>query len=599
MSLFDFVKSNISILDVIGQYVKIKSAGSYWKGPCPFHAEKDASFTVSPDKQIFYCFGCHAGGDLISFVAKIENMSQIEAVNFLVDKYGLQIPDDIKRSVCNKNVENKKDQQKNYFKLCQSVAIFANRQLLSDVHAFEYLKKRNISKSEIEYFNIGYFPGGIRFINNFVREMSNQSILVKDLLENGILMEGKSVLYSPFEERIIFPIKDSMGRFCGFGGRIFKNSDQRAKYYNSKESQFFSKGKLLFGLDLAKKEMQTKKYAFLVEGYFDCITMAKYEYKNTVATLGTACTQNHLDLLSRFINTLYVLYDGDVAGQNAILRLTQLCWNVNMELRIIKFPAKDDPDSFLNKNGNLDLLINQAEDIFSFFIDNHAGKFLNASLSEKIDLSQKIIQLITNLNDSFKQDILLQRAAKIMQMPIQILKKQITSIKNNSDFAQPLKKTVESIALQDLKNKNNKNADSKEISVSLLEERIFSAIINNMDKTEKFIIDENLISYFEQDIQFLLDKVGKSEKFKDFLNLLDEYYRDWVIKCSLKFEPVESEDLFEQLLFLFYKENWKKIVQDMRLRILKSKQQGNTQDLQRLLSVFSKFKKNIQSRGLI
>ncbi|MFA5074493.1 MAG: DNA primase [Candidatus Babeliales bacterium] len=594
MSLFDFVKSNISILDVIGEYVKIKPAGSYWKGSCPFHSEKDASFTVSPDKQIFYCFGCHAGGDLISFVAKIENMSQIESLNFLVDKYSLQIPEHIKESISNKEAINKRNQQKNFFKLCQTVANFANKQLLSDNYALEYLKKRNILKKEIEYFNIGYFAGGVRFINNFVKEISKNGVLVKDLLEIGILMEGKSVLYSPFEERIIFPIKDSMSRFCGFGGRIFKESDQRAKYYNSKESSFFSKGKLLFGLDLAKKEMQIKNYAFLVEGYFDCITMSKYGYNNVIATLGTACTQNHLDLLSRFINTLYVLYDGDSAGQNAILRLTQLCWNVNMELRIIKLPIKEDPDSFLNKNGNLDLLLKQSEDIFSFFVDTYAGKFLGSSLSDKMDLSQKIIQLIAGLSDCFKQEILLQRAAKIMQMPMQTLKKQILEVKNMGGV-----QSREFVVKQNTENEEIKNSKSQEIKASLLEERIFSAIINNMDKTDKFIIDNDLISYFMQDIQFLLDKVRKSEIFKDLLNILEEPYKDWVIKCSLKFEPVESKDLFEQLLFLFYKENWKKIVQDMKLRILKTKQQGNTQELQRLLSVFSKFKKNIQSRGLI
>ena len=244
MPIFNFLKDKLSILDVICEYVQLKQAGGYWKGPCPFHQEKEASFTVSPDKQIFYCFGCHAGGDLIAFIAKSENLSQFEAAKFLIDKYQIQVPEHFL-----KKIDNHIKEKNNYFDICKVVSIWMSKQLQNNQEVQQYLKKRFIELQQIKYFNIGYFPGGINFINRFIKEMAYSGILVKDLIDVGILMEGKSILYSPFEERIIFPIKDFIGRYCGFGGRIFKQLDQRAKYYNSKESDWFSKGKLLFGFD--------------------------------------------------------------------------------------------------------------------------------------------------------------------------------------------------------------------------------------------------------------------------------------------------------------------------------------------------------------
>ena len=165
----------------------------------------------------------------------------------------------------------------------------------------------------------------------------------------GILSESKNALYSPFEDRIMFPITDNLGRFCGFGGRTFMPQDERPKYYNSKENNFFTKGSLIFGLNVAKRDIQHKEIVFVVEGYMDCIAMAQHGYTNTVATLGTACTLEHLKQLSRYASYVYVLYDGDAAGQSAILRLTELCWNVNMDLKVIRLPRQEDPASFLAK----------------------------------------------------------------------------------------------------------------------------------------------------------------------------------------------------------------------------------------------------------
>ncbi len=593
MPLFNFIKSKLSILDIVNEYVQLKPMGNYHKGQCPFHSEKDASFTVSPDKQIFYCFGCQSGGDVISFIAKIENLTQLEAVTHLVDKYKIDIPEEIQKGNFKKLHQQKGNKDK-YFHLCETVANYCNKKLLLNITAKTYVTNRGIELKNIKYFNIGYFGGGLRFINNFIKDMAQQGVLVKDLVNFGILMEGKNVLYSPFEERITFPIKDKIGRYVGFGGRIFKPSDQRAKYYNSKENDWFSKGQLLFGLDLAKKELQKKSCAFLVEGYTDCIAMIKYGYLNTIATLGTSCTRDHLKLLSRYINKLYVLYDGDDAGQKAILRLTQLCWDVNLELQIIKLPSKHDPASFLEEHGDLKPLIESSVNIFAFFIESIACNFFQTSLSEKLTLSKKIIDLISKIDDPFKQELLLQKASIIMQVPIDSLKNQLAN--NNASTHKSLIK--ENVATK-------KDLKSKEIPP--LEERIFSAIINNIDKNDDFHLEADLIPYFSDYIQFLFKKLQdflseancKNDCFEKFLEKLEEKDKNWIISCSLKFEQNASTQLFEQLIFHFCKKNWRQIVQDMKIKLFKAKQINDNKKLQELFIRFSELKKGILSRGLI
>ena len=228
MNLFSQVKTNLPILDVVGEYTKLKKAGTYWKATCPFHQEKTASFTVSPHKEIFYCFGCNKGGDLIAFIAAAENCTQLEAAQHLIDRYHLEVPATIAKT----NTPNT-DEKNRYFDLCQSVALWCHDTLKKSPAAINYLHERGFDDKNIDLFLLGYFPEGLKAIRSFVSSLRSKAILLSDLTAARIIAESRNVLYSPFEGRIIFPIKDHLGRFCGFGGRIFKQQDKRAKYYNS------------------------------------------------------------------------------------------------------------------------------------------------------------------------------------------------------------------------------------------------------------------------------------------------------------------------------------------------------------------------------
>lgn len=594
MPLFNYLKNNLSILDVISEYVQLKPAGNYWKGSCPFHFEKDASFTVSPDKQIFYCFGCHAKGDVISFIAKKENLSQVEAAKYIIEKHQLELPAEIQDSFFRKTGVDPA-LKNNYFGIYKLFAKWANEKLLQSNVALNYLKERNIDFDLIDYFKIGYFPGGIRNINHLLKEASMNGFMAKDLVEANLLGQGRSVIYSPFEERILFPINDMLSRCSGFGGRVFRPGDERAKYYNSKESLFFSKGKLLFGFDLAKARIQDEKSVYLVEGYTDCVAMAKYGYTNVVATLGTACTIDHLRILSRYVNTVFVLYDGDSAGQKAILRLTELCWGVNLELRIVKLPPKDDPASFLERGGDLKKLIDSSISIFAFFIDSTGNGFEDAKLADQMVAGRKILNLISKISDALKRELLMKQASIVMGLPVSSIKTLVfEEVSKKIDSREPIAVSGKTnLAKLDL--------------VPPLEEQIFSVIINSLQLPEYLFIPEDLVEYFSDYVQVLLKKLhvflkkneNVSGKFNLFVESLNELDKDWVVACSLKFDQKTSEQTFDELLMLFAKKNWKQIVQDVKLKMKKAQFDKDEERVKKLFTLFTQLKNGIKTRGLI
>lgn len=583
MNLFNFIKANISILDVVSEYSSLKKAGLYWKGNCPFHNEKTASFTVSPHKEIFYCFGCNMGGDVISFIEKVENCSPIEAANHLVERYKLNPPANLKLTSSGETDSKERNQ---YYDLCKAVSAWAHSNLLKNPTLIGYLQKRGFSKESITSFSLGYFPAGLAAVKSLIAAMATQKFLPNDLLDANILSEGKTVLYSPFEDRLIFPIKDHLGRFCAFGGRIFKPNDERPKYYNSRENEFFQKGSILFGLDTAKKSIQDSESAFLVEGYTDCIAMVQYGYKNTIATLGTACTPEHLKQLARYAKSLYVLYDADKAGHNAMLRLTELCWQVSLELKVIYLPEKEDPASFLSKGGDLKPLIAKALDIFVFFIDSLGSEFTSKPLGEKIALIRKLVDIVHNIDDPLKREILLQKASKTLDMPLEAMQDEL---ERSFDRKKPSEQRVE-------KAQNNELLEA--YNPQKLEKMIFCAIINNMQllniNNEKYLLE-----YLPSPLRDILKKL-KYEKdayagldFLQFFDKLNDKEKLYVSSLLLENEEETQPSAFEQLLLQLHKKNWKVIVHDVKKQLDQAKKEGDTQKVEKILQDFQTLKQTM------
>lgn len=589
MSIFNFIKSQVSILDVIQEHTSLKKNGSYWKGCCPFHHEKTASFTVSPHKEIFYCFGCHMTGDVISFIEKIEQCSPLEAAQHLAQRFNIVIPETLLRDSETAGTQQNRDL---YFTLCKTVAEWCHQNLQKSPFLINYLQERGFTTQAINQFSLGFFPGSPQAIKSFLDHMRTHNILAHDLLEAHILTQGKTYMYSPFEERIIFPIKDHLGRFCGFGGRIFKAHDDRPKYYNSKENEFFTKGSLLFGLDNAKKSMQDTGIVFLVEGYTDCMAMVQHGFPNTVATLGTACTPQHLKTVSRYVQQVYVLYDNDKAGQQAVARLTQLCWHVDLELKVIELPEGQDPASWLQHN-TLQPFINKAKDIFLFFIDSLGKNFTAKLIPEKVRIARTVVDIIRTLDDPLKQDFLLQQAAKTFEVPFLSLKQELLrSDKRTSTSEREEPRLLEKI-----------ESITPSIDITVLEKQLFCAILNNIPWLSNFSMKYTL-DYLPGQLKAILYQLrthydnNPAITFNIFFCSLDTDQKQWVSKLLLEHMDINDVTDFEQLIYQLQKVHWKKITRDIKKQIADASAAGNTTEVAKLLQDFLCLKTQIMPHAI-
>jgi DNA primase len=338
--LLEELKARLDIVDAISEYVEIKRAGQNYKGLCPFHSEKTPSFMVSPDKQIFHCFGCGAGGDIIHFVMKYENLSFHESLKLLAKKAGLSLKEykagNAGDGLREKLVEIHK----------ASSQLFAEN-LKRSKNAGEYLMERGLSDETIRAFSLGY---AIRDWHNLSYHLKAKGFPTSLVVQSGVVSSGDKGIYDTFRDRIMFPISDIQGDVIAFGGRVM--DDAQPKYLNSPDSPIFKKGETLYGLNYAKEGIRKNGYAIIAEGYFDVLLCHQKGFRNSVAPLGTALTAGHLQKLKRFTKKVVVVFDGDKAGKAAARRSIPLLLEQMFSPRILLLPEGEDPDSFLRKRGD-------------------------------------------------------------------------------------------------------------------------------------------------------------------------------------------------------------------------------------------------------
>lgn len=593
MSIFSYLKEHLSILDVVNEYTTLKKSGAHWSSCCPFHHEKTASFMVNEEKGIYYCFGCHAGGDLISFIAKIENCSPLEATQHLIQRYSVEVPSHLSSRIGQAGKSTSK-----YQTICEKTASWCREHAIKSRTITQYLLQRGFDEKSLEQFQVGYFPGGLPSIKEYIDYMKKESILVDDLLQAHILIPGKKVLYSPFEERIMFPIADHLGVICGFGGRVYKEGDTRPKYYNSKENEHFAKGSLLFGFHKAKKSIQQSGSAFLVEGYTDCIALAQHGFTNTVATLGTACTLNHLKTIARYANELNVMYDADSAGREAVLRLTELCWQVNLDLTVISLPKGQDPASLIAQNIDITPYIKNRREVFSFYIDTITDNFAALSLSQKMRIAQSLLVRLANIPDPLKRDLLVQQAAKTLDIPFQTLRTELQ--KSRSDTQKKESPKASSSAC----NTTVQRKAPTDEATSALENKVLCAILQDM---RLFALNseaiKHLVDYLPADISALLNKIrilgtdGQEISFIPFFDSLTEQEKQYTSQLILSrdFEKVD-EKTFNSMLTQLQRNYWQKIIRALKIEISAAQNSGNEEKVQSLLNRFVELKRGISSR---
>jgi DNA primase len=381
-TLLDDIKSKIDIVDLISGYVQLKKSGQNWKGLCPFHSEKTPSFMVSQSKQIFHCFGCGAGGDIIAFVGKYENLSFNESVKMLATKAGVSVTHIMKTD----QKALQKDEKIRSALLTAS--LYFVKQLHGSVAATEYVRNRGISEESLDIFKIGYAPSGW---HNLLKYLRNTGYTDQVIREAGLAVQGERGLYDMFRARVIFPIMSAGGNVLAFGGRAL--DDSMPKYINSPETAVFKKSDTLFGLYTAKEEIRKRSSVIIVEGYMDAIICHQYGFKNVVAPLGTSLTSGHIQKLRSLANKAVLVFDGDAAGKAAAKRALLLFCQNNYEASVLLLPEKDDPDSFLRKHG--EMAFSKALEVSKTMID-----FLfSVSIGEKIDTVREALSLIAAVGD--------------------------------------------------------------------------------------------------------------------------------------------------------------------------------------------------------
>ncbi|MBB6478114.1 DNA primase [Negativicoccus succinicivorans] len=418
------VRAGNPIVDVVGSYVPLtRKQNNYW-ACCPFHEEKTPSFSVSPDKEFFYCFGCHAGGDVFQFVQKIENISFPESVEKLAQRIGLEIP---KTDLSPAEREREEERQRLY-EICDLAAGYFHNCLTKTrmgAAGIDYFKKRGLSAQTIVDFKLGFAPPQW---DRLYRDFRERGYREKDLIKSGLCLTKNGKTYDRFRGRCMFPIRDDKGRVVAFGGRIIEEGEP--KYLNSPESPIFHKGDLLFAMERARKEIRRTKQAVLVEGYMDVVGVHNLGVTNVVASLGTAFTQRQAQLLRRICDVAIVAYDMDRAGREATRRAITIARETGLKLRIATLPDGKDPDEYIKQHGAnaWEDVIAMAQNVLDYRLDEIIAAHDATSTDGKNMIVQEFVPEIMQTDNAITIDSYLRRLATRLRMNENIVRSEAQKI---------------------------------------------------------------------------------------------------------------------------------------------------------------------------
>ncbi len=403
------VRDSADIVEVIAGYVSLKKRGHNHWGCCPFHGEKTPSFCVNAEKNMFYCFGCHEGGDVFKFIMKIENCSFVDAVKMLASRYGIAVPEKEKTA--------KEIRQEKYRAVLLQANELAERffhACLLNTHygeqALQYLRKRGITKQTIEKFSIGFAINNYSALSvSLMKRGCSQEALVKA----GLCLDGRNNnIYDKFRNRVMIPIKDAKGRTVGFGGRVI--DDSMPKYMNTGETELFNKRHLLFGFNTALSDIKKERKAVVVEGYMDAISLHAYGINNVVASMGTAFSEQQAKLIKRAADTVVFCYDSDDAGRRASVRAVSIAKSAGLAVKVAVVPNGKDPDEFVRNFGKDAFIkvINEAAEGLDFQIDETISQNNVTNLAGKVDVVSNILPFLSECKSEIEVSAYIRRLAQ-------------------------------------------------------------------------------------------------------------------------------------------------------------------------------------------
>lgn len=486
--------SSCDIEDIVSSYVVLKRAGRNIKGLCPFHSEKTPSMVVYPDSQSFYCFGCGAGGDIIAFIMRAENLEYPDAVRFLARKVGMTVPED--------GDDKASKQRETVFNINRETALFFHKCLKSPVGeiGYDYFKERGLSDKTITAYGLGYAPDTWNSLCNFLKTKGYSE---NDLLLANVAAKRKNGgVYDLFRNRVIFPIIDVKGKVIGFGGRVL--DDSKPKYLNSPDTPVFKKSKNLFSLNFAKTEI--KDSVILAEGYMDVIAISAAGFKNVVATLGTSLTEEQARLISKYAKEVLIAYDSDGPGQAATMRAVNLFSEVGIKTRTLNIEGAKDPDEYIKKFGakRFELLLQNAGDIVERRLSSLKAEFDLQTSEGKIAFLKRAVNVLATVKNPLEREVYTASVAAASGVMAETVKAQTNSLiaKNKRDEQKREWRSIETGA--DITHNRINPQKPQNLKEALAEEGIISFLFKNPDYYEiieskisesDFVTDFNLKVY--------------------------------------------------------------------------------------------------------
>lgn len=554
--IIEEVRQTNDIVDIISQYVYLKRSGRNFFGLCPFHNEKSPSFSVSPDKQIFHCFGCGVGGNVFTFLMKIEGINFIEAVQSLAERANIQLP------TLENSIDSAREELKaKVYKVNEFTVNFYHENLYkpSAKEAQEYIKRRKMTNEILKSFQIG-FSGKF---DELYKALKAHGFNDPEILESGLVNRNENGTYiDRYRNRLMFPICDARGRVIAFGGRVL--DDSKPKYINSPENIVYSKGRNLFGLNVAKKSQEIKKRILIVEGYMDVISLHQRGINNVVAPLGTALTQQQGWLLRKNSEQIVLSFDSDEAGLQAKLRALDILQNMGCDIRVLQMEGAKDPDEYIVKYGNARFqnLIDKSLSVIEFKVKILKKNLNLENTNDKIKFLNEIAKLISKVENNIEREIYIEKISKEYEISKEAIYAEVNKLSYAGNKSEKILDKPKPVAIhKKIENEISQATKKRENTVLAIllmgDLNVFQIIKQNIDvkdfKSElNKQIAQILYEEFEKgnsNINAILDKMGEEEQSHITEILADDYELDDIEKAiDDVMQKYEKEKLNERKL---------------------------------------------------
>ena len=526
------VKSRCDIVSTISQYMSVKPSGSNYKGLCPFHGEKTPSFYINTSKQIYKCFGCGEGGDVINFVMKMENLDFIDAVKLLASRYGIEINTNM-----DEDTKLRIEKSKKYQDIHTEAARFYFTNLIKEKNpGYQYLRTRGLDDKIIKKFGLGYSLNSWNTLRDYLLSKGYEK---KDLIECGLFgyKSETDTIYDKFRNRVMFPIFDYRGNVIGFGGRVL--DDSLPKYLNSPDSLIFNKRLNLYGLNFARKEIKDRT-VILVEGYIDLISLYQYDIKNVVATLGTALTEQQGQLIKRYADTAIISYDSDDAGVKATLRGIDILTKLGISVRVLNLKDCKDPDEFIRKYGVLEYknAIESSTHYIKYKIDILKRSFNIQNDEEKVKFAKEASKIIKELKSPVEIDYYTKYLSSQIDISVDSIKREVygKSYNNYSTNKYSNNKNINNRYTNSFVKKDEKALEKPKTIVNgrqFVEENLIKIMLEDKKLRDIILLKVNEEDFLSNASKEILNYIIKNQELDKItidkiksLNIAEEYLKD-------------------------------------------------------------------------